>query len=213
MKMILLGPPAAGKGTQSAYLSEYYNIPAISTGSIIRRNISEGTELGKQAKSYIEAGKLVPDRLIIDLVINRLTAEDCREGFILDGFPRTVPQAEALDKNGIDIDKVVEFNVPDEEIIERISGRRSCKECGAIYHIISNPSKKGNLCEKCGGELVQRADDTAKTVRSRLEVYHKETEPVSGYYKQKGNLVTVDGAGRSVEQTSAAMWKALGVKK
>ncbi len=213
MKMILLGPPAAGKGTQSAYLSEHYNIPAISTGSIIRRNISEGTELGKKAKSYIEAGKLVPDELIIDLVINRLAAEDCKDGFILDGFPRTLPQAEALDKNGINIDKVVEFNVPDEEIIERISGRRSCDSCGAIYHVISNPSKKGNLCEKCGGKLVQRADDTAKTVRSRLEVYHKETKPVSGYYKEKGNLVTVDGGRRSVEETSAAMWKALGVER
>ena len=213
MKMILLGPPAAGKGTQSAYLSEYYDIPAISTGSIIRHNISEGTELGVKAKKYIEEGKLVPDELIINLVINRVGEKDCKKGFILDGFPRTVPQAQALDDNGINIDKVVEFTVPDEEIVKRISGRRSCKDCGTIYHIVSNPSKAGDKCDKCGGELVQRDDDTEETVRNRLAVYHKETEPVSSYYRKKGNLVTIDGGGKSIEQTSKAVWKALGVDK
>lgn len=210
MKMILLGPPAAGKGTQSAFLSERYNIPAISTGSIIRNNISNGTELGKKAKGYIDEGRLVPDELVIDLVLHRLTEDDCKGGFILDGFPRTVNQAEALAKGGIGIDKVIEFTTDDEEIVDRISGRRSCKECGAVFHVRHNPSQAGDKCDKCGAELVQRADDTEETVRKRLEVYHKETQPVSDYYKAKGNFVSVDSS-HTVEQTTKAMWEALGV--
>ncbi len=212
MKIILLGPPAAGKGTQSAYLSEYYGIPAISTGSIIRNNISEGTELGTKAKSYIDAGQLVPDELVIDLVVNRLKNEDCKNGYILDGFPRTVAQAQAMDELGIKVDKVVEFVVPDDEIVSRISGRRSCKKCGAVYHIVNQPSKAGDKCEKCGEILVQRADDTEETVRKRVAVYHKETQPVSGYYADKGDLVSISSTG-SVEETTAAMWKVLGVDK
>ena len=212
MRFILLGPPAAGKGTQSANLSEYYDIPAISTGSIIRNNISEGTELGTKAKAYIEAGKLVPDELVIDLVVNRLKEDDCKNGDILDGFPRTVAQAEAMEELGIGIDKVVEISVPDEEIVNRISGRRSCKDCGAIYNIHDNPSKAGDKCEKCGGELTQRADDNEETVRKRLEVYHAETKPVSDYYSAKGDTIVIDSTG-TVEQTTAKLWKALGVNK
>ena len=212
MKLILLGPPAAGKGTQSAHLSEYYDIPAISTGSIIRNNISEGTELGTKAKAYIDAGTLVPDELVIDLVDKRLKEADCKNGYILDGFPRTVAQAQAMEKMGIDIDKVVEITVPDEEIVKRISGRRNCEKCGAIYNISDNPSKAGDKCEKCGGNLVQRADDTEETVRKRLEVYHAETKPVSDYYAAKGNVVKIESQPK-VEQTTAAMWKALGVTK
>lgn len=212
MKLILLGPPAAGKGTQSAHLSEYYDIPAISTGSIIRNNISEGTELGTKAKAYIDAGTLVPDEIVIDLVDKRLKEADCKNGYILDGFPRTVAQAQAMEKMGIDIDKVVEITVPDEEIVKRISGRRNCEKCGAIYNISDNPSKAGDKCEKCGGNLVQRADDTEETVRKRLEVYHAETKPVSDYYAAKGNVVKIESQPQ-VEQTTAAMWKALGVTK
>lgn len=212
MKLVLLGPPAAGKGTQSANLSEHYAIPAISTGSIIRNNISEGTELGNKAKAFIAEGKLVPDELVIDLVVNRLKEEDCKNGYILDGFPRTVSQAEAMEELGIQIDKVVEISVPDDEIVKRISGRRNCKECGAIYNVNDNPSKAGDKCEKCGGDLEQRADDTEETVRNRLSVYHKETKPVSDYYEAKGEMIKIDSSG-TVEQTTAALWKALGVNK
>lgn len=212
MRFILLGPPAAGKGTQSTNLSEHYSIPAISTGSIIRNNISEGTELGNKAKSYIDAGKLVPDELVIDLVVNRLKEEDCKNGYILDGFPRTVAQAKAMEELGIYIDKVVEISVPDDEIVKRISGRRNCKDCGTIYHMTDNPSKSGDRCDKCGGELVCRADDTEETVRKRLAVYHEETKPVSDYYEAKGEMIKIDSSG-TVEQTTAALWKALGVHK
>ncbi len=211
MKLILLGPPAAGKGTQSAYLSEYYGIPAISTGNIIRNNISAKTELGIKAKSYIDAGKLVPDELVIDLVVNRLKEDDCKNGYILDGFPRTIAQAKAMEELGIKIDKVLEITASDDEIVKRISGRRNCEKCGAVYNINVNPSKAGDKCEKCGGNLVQRADDNEETVKNRLAVYHEETKPVNDYYADKGEVIVIESVG-SVEDTSAAMWKALGVK-
>ncbi|MDP4118252.1 MAG: adenylate kinase [Bacillota bacterium] len=211
MKIILLGPPAAGKGTQSAYLSKYYDIPAISTGSIIRNNISEGTELGTKAKVYIDEGKLVPDELVMDLVAKRIAQPDCKNGYILDGFPRTVAQAEAMEKLGINVDKIVELVLPDEEIVDRISGRRNCSECGAIYHTKDHPSKAGDRCDKCGGKLVQRADDTEETIKKRLEVYHEKTQPLGNYYAAKGNLVQIDSSGL-LEDTSAAVRKAFGVE-
>ena len=212
MRLILLGPPAAGKGTQSAHLSEYYGIPGISTGSIIRYNISNGTELGTKAKTYIDAGQLVPDELVIDLVIKRLAEDDCKNGYILDGFPRTVAQAQEMEKLGIKIDKVLEFTLPDQEIVNRISGRRNCEKCGAIYNVVDQPSKAGDKCEKCGGNLVQRADDTEETVRKRLDVYHRETQPVSDYYAAKGDIAVIDSS-KSIAETTAAVWKALGVEK
>ena len=212
MRFILLGPPAAGKGTQSTKLSEYYGIPAISTGNIIRKNISEKTELGIKAKTYIDSGKLVPDELVIDLVKDRLKADDCKNGYILDGFPRTLAQAKVMEELGIEIDKVIEITVADEEIIKRISGRRNCEKCGAIYNTHDNPSKLGDKCEKCGGNLVQRADDTEETVKNRLDVYHAETQPVNDYYAQKGDMIVINSCG-TVEETTAALWKALGVTK
>ncbi len=194
MKLIMLGAPGAGKGTQAIILSERYSIPTISTGVIIRAAIKNGTETGKMAKELIEKGQLVPDSVVIDIIRERLSEDDCKNGFILDGFPRTIPQAEALDELGIEIDKVIDIELSDEVIVNRLSGRRECSKCGATYHITNNPSKKGDICDKCDGELVCRKDDAPETVLSRLEVYHEQTEPLINYYKNKGILFEVDGS-------------------
>ncbi|MBQ9162929.1 MAG: adenylate kinase [Clostridia bacterium] len=201
MKLILLGAPGAGKGTQSANISAKYNIPAIATGDILRAAIKEGTELGKSAKSYIDAGKLVPDEVVIGIINEKLASESCRNGFILDGFPRSIPQAEALDAMGVKMDVVLNIEVPDEKIIERMSGRRVCS-CGASYHVAYLPPKKDGVCDKCGAELYVRADDAEATVRNRLETYHAQTEPLKEYYAVKGILVTVNGRDEVADTTA-----------
>ncbi len=197
MKIIMLGAPGAGKGTQAKMLSEKYDIPHISTGDIFRANIKNNTELGKKAKSYMDAGALVPDELVVDLVVDRIKNQDCFKGFILDGFPRTIPQAEALDyalnNQNEKIDFAVNVDVPDEAIIERMSGRRACVGCGATYHIHYNPTKKEGVCDVCGEKLILREDDKPETVKKRLDVYHKQTQPLIDHYEKKGALLTVDG--------------------
>lgn len=210
MKIIFLGAPGAGKGTQADIIASKLGIPTISTGAIIREALKTGTEMGIRAKKFIEAGALVPDEVVIGIIEERLSKSDCAKGFILDGFPRTVPQAEALDKMGIALDKVISIEVPDEAIIERMSGRRVCSTCGASYHIVYNPSSDSKTCDKCKTELSCRADDAPEVVKSRLEVYHSTTEPLKEYYSKKGNLITVDGVG-SVEEISARTVEALGV--
>ena len=208
MNIIFLGPPGAGKGTQAQRVCEALNIPQISTGDILRRAMKEGTETGLKAKSYIDAGQLVPDDVIIDIVKERLAMDDCKAGYILDGFPRTLPQAEALDTFAT-IDSVIELDVADQVIVDRLSGRRVCLKCGATYHISMLNGK--TTCDKCGEELVQRDDDKAETVHNRLEVYHEQTAPLIGYYEQKGLLHKVDGA-QGLENTSSAIMKVLGAK-
>ncbi len=197
MNLILLGPPGAGKGTQGARIVEKYNIPHISTGDIFRKNISEGTKLGKKAKEYMDRGELVPDSLVIEIATDRLTADDCKDGFMLDGFPRTVEQAVALDaflrERGAKIDFVLDIDVPKEELLTRLVGRRVCKNCGATYHVTNMPPKTEGVCDKCGGELMQRADDTKETVENRIEVYNKQTKPLLDYYDKTGNIVHLDG--------------------
>ncbi len=197
MKIIMLGAPGAGKGTQAKMIADKYGIPHISTGDIFRANIKEGTELGKKAKGYMDAGELVPDELVVDLVVDRLTWDDAKNGYVLDGFPRTIPQAEALTKalaeNGEKIDYAVDIEVPDESIIERMSGRRACLSCGATYHIVTIPPKKEGICDKCGEALVLRDDDKAETVANRLHVYHEQTQPLIDYYTKEGSLAEVDG--------------------
>jgi adenylate kinase len=196
MNIILFGPPGAGKGTQAKKLVDFYGIPQISTGDILRANVREGTELGLAAKAYMDKGELVPDKVLIGIIKNRLNEADCKKGFILDGYPRTVPQADALETILDEIDKpidvVLNLEVPDEELVGRISGRLMCK-CGASYHIISNPPKKDNICDICGGEVFQRDDDKAEAVQNRLDVYKKQTQPLINYYHEKGILVTLDG--------------------
>ena len=197
MKLIMLGAPGAGKGTQAKRIAAKYQIPHISTGDIFRANIKNGTELGKKAKSYMDAGKLVPDELVCDLVADRISQEDCKEGFILDGFPRTIPQAEALDaalrEMGAEIDFAVDVDVPDEAIIARMGGRRACVGCGATYHIVFNAPKNEGVCDTCGKELILRDDDRPETVQTRLNVYHEQTQPLIDFYRGKKKLVTVDG--------------------
>ena len=197
MKIIMLGAPGAGKGTQAIRISSEYGIPHISTGDIFRANIKNGTELGKKAKAYMDQGLLVPDELTVDLVMDRLTRPDCSKGYILDGFPRTIPQAQALDKalagRGEALDYAIDVDVPDEDIVDRMSGRRSCTGCGATYHIKYNPSKKGELCEVCGEKLVLREDDHPETVQKRLDVYHEQTQPLIDYYANQGIMKKVDG--------------------
>ena len=196
MNIILFGPPGAGKGTQAKKLVDFYGIPQISTGDILRANVREGTELGLAAKAYMDKGELVPDKVLIGIIKNRLKEADCEKGFILDGYPRTVPQADALevilDEIEKPIDVVLNLEVPDEVLVGRISGRLMCK-CGTSYHIISNPPKKDNICDICGGEVFQRDDDKAEAVQNRLDVYKKQTQPLINYYKEKGILVTLDG--------------------
>ena len=207
MNLILMGAPGAGKGTQSAKISEKYQIPAIATGDILRGAIKEGTELGKAAKSYIDAGQLVPDEVVIGIIKEYLASDACKNGFILDGFPRSIPQAEALDAMGVQIDVVLSIEVEDEKIVERMSGRRVCS-CGASYHVAYNPPKTEGVCDKCGATLYIRADDAAETVKNRLETFHAQTEPLKDYYTKKGILVTVQGQ-EEVADTTALVFRAL----
>ena len=197
MKIIMLGAPGAGKGTQAKMIAEKYMVPHISTGDIFRANIKEGTELGKQAKEYMDKGQLVPDSLTVYLLLDRVAKDDCKNGYVLDGFPRTIPQAEVLDealsKLGENIDYAIDVDVPDENIINRMSGRRACVTCGATYHLKHIPPKKEGICDKCGSELILRDDDKPETVKKRLDVYHEQTQPLIDYYTNKGILKQVDG--------------------
>ncbi len=197
MNLIFLGAPGAGKGTQAKMVSEKYGIPQISTGDMLREAVAKGTELGKKAKEYMDKGELVPDEVVIGIVKERLQQPDCEKGFILDGFPRTLAQAEALDEMlkelGKKIDAVINIAVPEEEVVKRIVYRRTCRNCGAVYHLIYNPPKEDNKCDKCGGELYQRDDDKEETVRERYRVYRENTEPLIEYYRKKGVLYDVDG--------------------
>ncbi len=213
MKLIMLGAPGAGKGTQAKKIAEKYNIPHISTGDIFRANIKNGTELGQKAKTYMDQGLLVPDELVVDLVMDRFAQPDCENGYVLDGFPRTIPQAEALDaaleKAGAKIDYAINVEVPDENIINRMSGRRACVACGATYHLVHIPPKKEGVCDSCGKELILRDDDKPETVKKRLDVYHEQTQPLIDYYTQKGALVEVDGT-VDMEEVFNAIVKILG---
>ena len=197
MRAVLLGPPGAGKGTQAVKLVEKYGVPQISTGDIFRANIKEGTELGKKAKTYMDKGLLVPDELVVDLVVDRVNQEDCANGYVLDGFPRTIPQAEALDQAleslGQKMDYAINVEVPDENIVKRMSGRRACVDCGATYHVVYAPTKEENVCDNCKGGLILREDDKPETVQKRLNVYHEQTQPLIDYYTKKNILVEVDG--------------------
>lgn len=197
MKIIMLGAPGAGKGTQAKKIAAKYEIPHISTGDIFRANIKEGTELGKKAKTYMDQGLLVPDELVVDLVVDRLSWEDCKNGYILDGFPRTIPQAEALDaalaRIGEKMDYAIDVDVPDENIVTRMGGRRACVGCGATYHVVFNPTKTEGICDVCGESLILRDDDKPETVQKRLNVYHQQTQPLIDYYKKADILKTVDG--------------------
>ena len=211
MKIIFLGAPGAGKGTQAELVSKRLGIPTISTGAIIREALKAGTEMGTKAKKFIEAGQLVPDEVVIGIVKERLAKSDCKDGFILDGFPRTVPQAEALDKMGVKLDRVVSIEVSDEKIVERMSGRRVCGKCGATYHTVYNPSGDGVSCDACKTELTMRSDDAPDVVKSRLQVYHSTTEPLKDYYEKVGNLTLVLGA-EELSETSKRTLEALGIK-
>ena len=197
MKIIMLGAPGAGKGTQAEMISEKYNLPHISTGDIFRANIKNGTDLGKEAKQYMDKGLLVPDELTVKILLDRVAKDDCKNGYVLDGFPRTIPQAEVLDealtKLGDKVDFAINIDVPDENIINRMSGRRACVNCGATYHIQFAAPKKENICDKCGNTLILRDDDKPETVKNRLDVYHKQTQPLIEYYGKKGILKEVDG--------------------
>ncbi len=209
MKLIFLGPPGAGKGTQAAVISKDMGIPTISTGDMLRAAIKEGTEVGMKAKGFMDAGQLVPDEVIIGLIGDRLRESDCAKGFILDGVPRTIAQAQALEDAGVRFDCVISLEVHDDAIVERMSGRRVCAKCGATYHLVNIPPKTAGVCDKCGGELKQRPDDEPDTVRSRLSVYHKETEPLKAFYAQRGLLHEVPGD-RGLEETTKAVEAILG---
>lgn len=208
MKLILLGAPGAGKGTQAEVLCQKLGIPTISTGNILRAAIQEGTPVGLQVKSFMDAGKLVPDEVIIQIVAQRIVQSDCAEGFILDGVPRTIAQAEALDAAGVRFDRVLSLEITDQEIEERMSGRRVCSKCGASFHIHARPTKVEGVCDNCGGPVVQRDDDKPETVRHRLEVYHQQTEPLKDYYQAKGLLTLVDNR-PTIEATTQAIMEAL----
>lgn len=210
MKLILLGAPGAGKGTQAEILSAKLGIPTISTGNILRAAIKDGTPIGLEAKSYMDAGKLVPDAVIIGIVAQRLQQPDCQKGFILDGVPRTIGQAEALDAQGVTFDHVISIEISDGEIVERMAGRRVCQSCGAPYHVKAKPPKQEGVCDSCGGALVQREDDKAETVLNRLTVYHNETEPLKGYYQSKGILAPVANQ-PTIEGTTKVIMEALGI--
>ena len=209
MKLILLGAPGAGKGTQAEILCEKLGIPTISTGNILRAAIKEGTPTGLKAKAFMDEGKLVPDEVIIGIINERVAKEDCANGYILDGVPRTIGQAEAMEEAGIKFDNVVSIEIADETIIDRMSGRRVCESCGASYHIVAVPPKTAGVCDKCSGKLIQRKDDEPETVKARLEVYHKETEPLKAFYAERGLLRSVDNQ-PSVEAVSEAILSVLG---
>ena len=208
MNLILLGAPGAGKGTQAEIICAKLNIPSISTGNILRAAVKEGTEMGLKAKSFMDAGALVPDEVIIGILKDRLAQPDCANGFILDGVPRTIAQAESLEKAGIRFDDVISIEIPDEAIMERMSGRRVCEHCGASYHLVAVPPKVPGVCDSCGGKLIQRHDDEPETVKHRLEVYHKETEPLKDFYAERGLLRSVENQ-PSVEATTKAILNAL----
>ena len=208
MKLILLGAPGAGKGTQAEILCDRLSIPTISTGNILRAAVKNGTPTGLKAKSFMDAGQLVPDEVIIGIISERLQEDDCKNGYILDGVPRTIAQAEAIEKAGITFDAVVSIEISDETIMNRMSGRRVCESCGASYHVVAVPPKKEGVCDRCGGKLVQRKDDAPETVKSRLDVYHQETEPLKAFYEKRGLLKTVENQ-NTVEATTAAILKVL----
>lgn len=213
MKIIMLGAPGAGKGTQAKMIADKYQVPHVSTGDIFRANIKNGTELGMEAKKYMDQGLLVPDELTVKILLDRVAQDDCKNGYVLDGFPRTIPQAEVLDKAltelGDKIDYAINVDVPDENIINRMSGRRACLSCGATYHIEHIPPKKEGICDRCGSELVLRDDDKEETVKNRLDVYHKQTQPLIDFYTEKGVLKEVDGT-RSMEEVFQAITEILG---
>lgn len=211
MKLILLGPPGAGKGTQAEILSKRLGVETISTGVMLRTAIREGTELGKMAQEYIDSGRLVPDDVVVGIVKERLSQDDCKKGFILDGFPRTTAQAEALAQSGVEIDKVLSLEVSDETIIERLSGRRECKACGTPYHVVYKPTAKTGICDACGGTLIQRADDNEETVKNRIQVYHDQTEPIKEYYEKQGKLVVAHGRDELADTTKEVA-QALGLE-
>ena len=208
MKLILLGAPGAGKGTQAEKIVDKYEIPAISTGNILRAAVKEGTDMGLKAKSYMDAGQLVPDEILIGIIKDRLKEEDCKKGFILDGFPRTIPQAQALEDMGVEIDKVLDIEVSDEAITRRMSGRRVCSKCANSYHLEYKKPKVDGVCDACGGELIQRKDDAPETVQARLVEYHEMTEPLKDFYKKLGKLVIVEGQ-EEVADTTALVFAAL----
>ena len=210
MKLILLGPPGAGKGTQAEVLVKKLGVPQISTGDILRSAVKQGTPVGLKAKAFMDAGDLVPDDVIIGVIKERLTADDCKAGYIFDGIPRTIVQAEALDAQGIIIDVVLSIEVPDEVIVERLGGRRTCPECGIIYHIVTKKPSKDGVCDSCGADLIVRKDDETETIKNRLQTYHKETEPLIDYYKAQGKLKAASGTYGIAEQTSE-VFRILGV--
>lgn len=208
MNLILMGAPGAGKGTQAEKISAKWNIPAISTGDMLRAAIREGNELGQSAKSYIDAGRLVPDEIVIGIIKNYLSSDKCKNGFILDGFPRSIPQAESLEQMGVRIDAALSIEVADEVIVERMSGRRICSGCGASFHVKYNPSSQEGVCDKCGKALYTRDDDAPETVTKRLTTYHDQTEPLKDFYEKKGLLITVEGQDK-VEDTTALVLESL----
>ena len=210
MRLILLGAPGAGKGTQAEILSKILNVPTISTGNILRAAMKNGTAVGLKAKEYVDAGKLVPDDVIIGIVKERLAQPDCENGYILDGVPRTIPQAQAMEEMGVAVDCALSIEVEDELIIQRMSGRRTCKDCSQTFHIVSNPPKVEGICDFCGGELNIRKDDAPETVKSRLETYHRETEPLKNFYEGLGRLKTVENQ-PSIEATTVAIRNTLGI--
>ena len=208
MNLILMGAPGAGKGTQAEKISEKWNIPTISTGDMLRAAIREGSEMGKIAAQYINDGNFVPDEIVIGIIKDYLSSEKCKNGFILDGFPRSIPQAEALEQMGVKIDAALSLEVDDNVIVSRMSGRRICSGCGVSYHVEYNPSKIDGVCDKCGKSLYVRADDAPETVKKRLETYHEQTEPLKAYYAERGLLLTVEGQ-NEIEETTALVFKAL----
>ncbi len=210
MKIIMLGAPGAGKGTQAEILSKKLGIPTISTGNILRAAVKAGTPVGLKAKAFMDAGKLVPDDVIIGILAEALAGPECAKGYILDGVPRTIPQAEAMEAQGVDIDVALDLDVPDEAIVARMGGRRVCPACGATYHIVNNPPKKEGVCDKCGADLIVRADDAPETVLDRLRTYHEQTEPLLAFYRERGKLKTVENK-PSIEENTAEIMKALGI--